>query len=180
MAAPPAKPGRVKPIDAVPLDQLLASPLVALVRADVQAARATADFITEVGFLPAQGKEAQRLKTVRFAYEKEDADGTPATFFVEVPLLALVGVPSLSIRDAIIEFNIRVVDVVAGGRETGSEPLGVMINGALTDGGVESTNGSIHVRLQVGPTDMAAGVAKLLQVAGAAIREEGPRRGKTR
>jgi hypothetical protein len=82
----------VAAVEALELSQLLGSLLASVVEAQAASARATVDFVESVGFEP--GTDGERMRTVRLRYRKKDENGIPADFEVEVPLLALVNVPS--------------------------------------------------------------------------------------
>jgi hypothetical protein len=94
---------------------------MALVDAESQAAKATAHFIKSMGFEPqdhprAASAENDRpenfgnLKMVTFRYQRRDAEGKPQTFKVEVPLLSLIPIPALQIKDAELEFYAKIID----------------------------------------------------------------------
>jgi len=99
------------------LYELIGAPLMALVDAESQAAKATANFIKEMGFTvthPDNEVSAPEdfgdLKMVTFRYQKRGADGKPISFKVEVPLLSLLPIPALQIKDAEIEFLAKIID----------------------------------------------------------------------
>jgi hypothetical protein len=89
----------------------------ALVEAETNAAFATARFIREVGFVDKKEGEADDdpenfgdLRMVTFKHEKINSNGEKKTFKVEVPLLSLVPIPALQIKDANLDFYVRVID----------------------------------------------------------------------
>jgi hypothetical protein len=99
------------------LYELIGAPLMALVDAESQAAKATANFIKEMGFSVThpdnEGSAPEDfgdLKMVTFRYQKRGADGKPLSFKVEVPLLSLLPIPALQIRDAEMEFLAKIID----------------------------------------------------------------------
>jgi hypothetical protein len=104
------------------LYELIGAPLAALVDAESQAARATAQFIRTVGFEqmgPAGSAEGQtsetdlsdfgKLKMVTFRYDRPVAKNDSQTYKIQVPLLSLVPIPALQIKDAELEFYARIV-----------------------------------------------------------------------
>jgi hypothetical protein len=111
------------------LYQLMGAPLKALVEAETNAAFATARFIREVGFTGRQNPEAGEedpedfgdLRMVTFKHEKINANGEKRTYKVEVPLLSLIPIPALQIRDASLDFFVRIVDNPKVRRVTESE-----------------------------------------------------------
>ena len=99
------------------LYELIGAPLMALVDAESQAAKATANFIKEMGFSvthPDNEDSAPEdfgdLKMVTFRYQKRGVDGKPLSFKVEVPLLSLLPIPALQIKDAEMEFLAKIID----------------------------------------------------------------------
>lgn len=104
---------------ALSLYQLLGAPLFALIQAETYAANATADFIERVGFEPSEGgaqpqqEDLGKLRTISFEQERRTADGQAAKYKVEVPLLSILPVPALQIKEADLEFFVKVVDIVS-------------------------------------------------------------------
>jgi hypothetical protein len=105
---------------ALSLYQLLGAPLFALIQAETYAANATADFIERVGFEPPVRRESDpasqadmgKLRTLSFKQERRTADGQGATYQVEVPLLSILPIPALQIKEAELEFFVKIVDMV--------------------------------------------------------------------
>jgi len=48
---------------------------------------------------------------VTFSYQKPDDQGNLQSYIVEVPLLSLIPIPSIEIKDAEMEFNIKITDI---------------------------------------------------------------------
>jgi hypothetical protein len=99
------------------LYELIGAPLMALVDAESQAAKATANFIKEMGFTVTRAETEDTdpedfgdLKMVTFRSQKRGADGKPQSFKVEVPLLSLLPIPALQIKDAELEFLAKIID----------------------------------------------------------------------
>jgi hypothetical protein len=99
------------------LYELIGAPLMALVDAESQAAKATANFIREMGFNvsrpEAEGPDSEDfgdLKMVTFRSQKRGPDGKLQSFKVEVPLLSLLPIPALQIKDAELEFLAKIID----------------------------------------------------------------------
>jgi hypothetical protein len=104
------------------LYELIGAPLAALVDAESQAARATAQFIRSVGFdrseqvAPQEGQAGEadvsdfgKLKMVTFRYDRPEGPDKKRTYKIQVPLLSLVPIPALQIKDAELEFFARIV-----------------------------------------------------------------------
>ena len=107
----------------LPMGDLIGAPLQASCDAQLQLARATANFIKTVGFLPAVTKDAQgnevvdpdnvgdaRVATFKFKRPVKNPDGTGAVEEVEldVPMLAIVKIPALQITSVDITFDMEV------------------------------------------------------------------------
>lgn len=92
------------------LYQLIGAPLMAMVQGQAQAAQATAEFIERIGFV-ADGNSTRRLRMIAFHYTRRGPDGKPRPWRLEVPLLSLVPIPAIQIREGHIEFAVRISDV---------------------------------------------------------------------
>ncbi len=112
---------------ALSIYQLLGAPLKAMIDAETQAALATAEFIERIGF-DRSGDETPRddpahfgkLRMVTFLHEKKGANGDIRQFKIEVPLLSLIPIPALQIKDAEIDFSILIIDEVKVNENTTS------------------------------------------------------------
>ncbi len=100
--------------------QLIGAPLYALVEAETYAAEATAQFIERVGFQRPAGEDPERspedfgeLRKVTFYQERRGPDAEPATYKVEVPLLSILPIPALQIKDAELEFAVKVIETIS-------------------------------------------------------------------
>lgn len=98
----------IKRVEALALGELLGSLMGSVVEAQARAARTTLDFIEEVGFETSpEGNDVMRSARLRFS--KKDENDEVAEFEVDVPLLSLVNVPSLAVREAKLAFSYDVV-----------------------------------------------------------------------
>ncbi len=102
------------------LGDLLGAPLRALIEAEAIAARTTADFIKEVGFLPpsnpgtkAGTDDIGTPRLVSFKYSRRSADGTSVESTISVPLLTIVPIPSLQISEATIDMSLVITDAAS-------------------------------------------------------------------
>lgn len=111
-------------IELMALEDLFAMPLRALIEADGMAARTAAEFIREHAFEPTgTGSDTAygRLRMVTFTYEIADENGQAARQEMAVPLLLMITLPLLSVREATFEFGIE----IAGTLETDQDGDGV-------------------------------------------------------
>lgn len=114
----------------LPLEQLIGGPLRALVLAQGIAAQATAQFVSEVGFLPpAQGAKEPQARTVNFTYmhpvpNPENPGAVIETpVRVSVPLLALTSIPNVRVAEATVNLQANVVDLRPAEKQ--AEEIGV-------------------------------------------------------
>jgi hypothetical protein len=104
----------------LPMGDLIGAPLTAACDAQVRLANATADFIKVVGFLPPNADSSDPtgiggVRNVKFRFDRP-SQSVPAgpgenpmeTVELEVPLLAVVKVPNLSINKVDISFDMEV------------------------------------------------------------------------
>ena len=83
----------------LPMDQLIGGPLEAACKANLQLAQGTAQFIRDVGF----NTDGKTIRTAEFAYKNGDTQVD-----INVPLLAIVNIPSLKIQSVDIVFDMEV------------------------------------------------------------------------
>ncbi|MGY1804061.1 DUF2589 domain-containing protein [Blastococcus sp. SYSU D00922] len=104
---------------ALPMEQIIGGPLQAVVKAQALAASSTVDFIQQVGLNPAPGGGgAQTARTVDFSFQRrvparEDDNGpsdvlTTETVALTVPLLTVVPVPFIRVKEATVDFEAQV------------------------------------------------------------------------
>ncbi len=109
-----ADPGLVKMSDqfgGLPMEQLIGGPLKAACNAQTLLAKASSDFIKDVG-LNDLGGGKMAARTVDFSFNKpvQDAAGntTMQKVDLQVPLLAIINTPSLSVKEAEVRFTMEV------------------------------------------------------------------------
>lgn len=95
----------------LPMDQLIGGPLKAACDSQVQLAKATADFIQNVG-LETDANGVMKARTVDFTYSKPVNDGnggyTEVTNQLDVPILAILNTPSLQVKEVEVDFTMEV------------------------------------------------------------------------
>ena len=93
----------------LPMDQLIGGPLKAACTAQTLLAKASSDFIKDVGLDDAGGGN-MNARTVDFSFNKpvQAADGTTKLEKVDlqVPLLAIINTPALSVKEAEVRFTL--------------------------------------------------------------------------
>ena len=92
----------------LPMEDLIATPLLAAVRAQGKMAMQTADFINDVGI----NKNTGELNNVGFSYKKTEKDENNNEIenvkTINVPLLAMVNIPSLKVKKVDVNFEMEV------------------------------------------------------------------------
>ncbi len=93
-----------KELGAIDFDHIIASPLIAAVRAQAVSAMVTANFIEQVGF-----DTSKKLKTVDFDYSSvlPNLGGTTQTQKISVPLLSMLPIPFIRIDNMTIDLNVQ-------------------------------------------------------------------------
>lgn len=173
-------------VEALELSRLLGTLMASVIDAQAQAARTTVDFVESIGFeTPATGE--QRLRTVSLRYFKKDENGQRAEFEVEVPLLALVNVPNLAVREAKLSFSYDVVTATTtttGGGTTPPAPDGFLqklpiarITGfvrrppAPSAPGSEKRTTAIDLEVTLAQQEIPIGIERLFDLAELGITE---------
>lgn len=94
------------------LHHVLAAPLAALVRAEAISAMALLDFISTVGFqaVDATAEKSSdnfgEMRMVSFRYQRQQADGSVRQMTMQVPVLALIPLPVLNVKDSSFTFDV--------------------------------------------------------------------------
>jgi hypothetical protein len=163
-------------VRSLPLGDLLGGAMVAVVQADALAARATLDFVQEVGFVPsADPATTGSLRMAAFRYQKRDEDGQVAEFVTEVPLLSLVSVPSLQVKEAKFSFIAKIDEIrKSAGDATAPARTELLARPAATAGArTEEVRSSHHLEVQVtmAQADVTVGLERIFQLMDEAIRD---------
>ena len=129
----------------LPMDQLIGGPLKAACSAQTLLAKASSDFINDVG-LNDDGKGNLTARTVDFAFNKpvQAADGTTTMEKVDlqVPLLAIINTPSLSVKEAEVRFTMEVKSSTSA--KTTSDTKAELTAHAKYNAGLFSCDVTVH------------------------------------
>lgn len=129
----------------LPMDQLIGGPLKAACSAQTLLAKASSDFIQDVG-LDNDGKGNMTARTVDFSFTKpvQAADGTFSNQQVdlEVPLLAIINTPALSVKEAEVRFTMEVKSSTSS--KTTSDSKADLTAHAKYNAGLFSCDVTIH------------------------------------
>jgi len=129
----------------LPMDQLIGGPLKAACSAQTLLAKASSDFIKDVG-LNADTNGNMSARTVDFSFNKpvQGADGTTSLEKVDlqVPLLAIINTPSLSVKEAEVRFTMEVKSSTSA--KTTSDTKAELTAHAKYNAGLFSCDVTVH------------------------------------
>ncbi|MGF1592064.1 MAG: DUF2589 domain-containing protein [Kiloniellaceae bacterium] len=173
------------------LAQLIGAPIHALVDAEAQSAMATARFVRAVGFTgDGEGMDdLGELQMARFTRKRRNADGTEEDVEVQIPLLSMLPIPALQIKDAELDYTVRIVQTEAlPSREAEvNQLMGVKRMGPLREapatlraafaresrpGDRRSVDMLVKMKLRIEQADMPGGLAQLLALATESSRQD--------
>jgi hypothetical protein len=87
----------------LPVEELISAPLIAAANSQGKLAMITADFIQKVGV-----KESGDIRTVEFKYEDTNENGETSQKKLDVPLLSIINIPSLSVKSVDVGFTMEI------------------------------------------------------------------------
>lgn len=98
--------------DSIPLSlgETIGSLMTSVIDAQAQAARATVEFIEDVGTEAGSGDlgAVHDLRTLSFKYKKLDENFESKDYVLEVPLLSMVDIPMVAVKSAKFSFNYQI------------------------------------------------------------------------
>lgn len=169
------------------LKSLIAGPLIATIDADTISTQRYLQYLFEIAF-ESYDKETGKVGALRlltFSYLSHDINGSRLQS-VSIPLLTLVPLPLLQVKEADFDFDIKIIDAVSEEREEtfsfkhkdvvqqegdvqGSTMLRVALSPSQGDGSSKSSlqqglqsNMKVHVKMQ--QADIPGGLANLLHL----------------
>jgi len=173
--------------DVLSLAQLIGAPIHALVDAEAQAAMATARCIRAVGFTgnadDGDGMgDLGDLQMARFTRRRRNADGTEEDVEVQIPLLSMLPIPALQIKDAELDYTVKIVQTEAMpsreaevNRLMGPKRMGPLRETPATlratfardarPSDRRSVDMLVKMKLRIEQADMPGGLAQLLALA---------------
>lgn len=166
------------------LKDLISGPLVATIDADTISTRRYLNYLFELAFdsyNPATG-EVGRLRTLEFTYRTQDVSQR-----VSIPLITLVPLPLLQVKEADFDFDIQIIDAVSADKDAtfslknpdgnGSADsdtaegvrLRVSMAASQIDGSVETKQrqgltANMKVKVRMRQADMPGGLSNLLNL----------------
>ncbi len=155
----------------IPLDFIIASPLLTTIEAHKQAAQTTLDFVNSI-----------KDKNVEFTFMEQVDDGSTTKEVqrkVNVPLIALTKIPSLNFDSLSVSFQYNISQVVteknankkAAKAEISTKGILAKFVGASLSGSLENSSsrenvvnrgGTLDVKLHVSESQLPAGLQKII------------------
>jgi hypothetical protein len=181
-----------------PIDfgEMIGAPLNAIIQGETIAAQASADFIQTVGFIPdgvAGSFGAMRMITFQFERQSEAEQGKTETATMRVPLLSLIPIPLLQVKNATIEFGLNIVEFTKNNQTGGklakpSETMPLLLNASKSSVKVlpqplptksattqdTTTKVDLLMKLNIVQADIPSGLAKVFSAFEAAMGELKP------
>lgn len=166
------------------LRQLISAPLVATLEADAMTTRSYIDFLREVAFDgdTVDGKEGLgKLRTFTFQYMQSEC-GRRTLKSVQIPVISLIPIPLLQIKEAVFDFEIKILDAVSEVREdsysfdgqsidedTDDSPVSMRASLAPQSGSSKnqkdhSQTANMKIKVVMHQADMPSGLANLLSL----------------
>ncbi len=176
--------------DVLSLAQLIGAPIHALVDAEAHSAMATARFIRSVGFTGTESgriEELGDLQMASFRKRRRNAEGVVEEYEVQIPLLTLLPIPALQIRDAELEYVVKIIQTETMPSQKREMARNLQVNEALgldppavmraalarepRPGDRRSVDMLLKMKVRIEQADMPNGLAKLLNLAGETVEQ---------
>lgn len=179
----------------LPMGDLVGAPLMAACEAQVRLAQATSDFIRTVGFVESadeSGNTISQTRTSSFNFSRpvQNADGVWVDEAVElnVPLLSIVKIPSLSVETVDITFD---MEVKTAATDKSSLDVGMQVEASWSGFGAKvAVTGSVashkentrssdnsakyHVNVHARDGGMPEGLSRVLDILQSAVVAKTP------
>lgn len=168
------------------LKDLISGPLAATIDADSIATRRYLNYLMELAFESYDKKTGKvgELRMLEFAYNSSDVEGNHLQR-VKIPLLTLVPLPLLQVKEADFDFDIQVVDALSADadatfslkdagmpKEGAAEGVKLRVSMASTKTGStsqdrmqQSLTANMKIKVRMEQADMPGGLANLLRLA---------------
>lgn len=167
------------------LKDLISGPLVATIDADSMSTRRYLSYLYELAFdsyNPETG-EVGNLRMLEFTYNVQD-NGTQRQQRVSIPLMTLVPLPLLQVKEADFDFDIQIIDAVSAdkystfslkGKNDGEDqiPEGVKLRVSMAASNIEGNMekkvrqglaANMKVKIKMQQADMPGGLSNLLNL----------------
>ena len=176
------------------LKDLISGPLVATIDADSISSRRYLNYLLDLTFESYDRKtgKAGKLRTLDFTYQTQDVGGQH-TQRISIPLLTLVPLPLLQVKEADFDFDIQIVDALSADRDAafslknGSAPDGdegvegvklrvsmaqASREGRASEKASRSLTANMKVKAKMQQADMPGGLSNLLHLTTSNVQSE--------
>jgi len=167
------------------LKDLISGPLVATIDADSMSARRYLRYLYELAFdsyNPETG-EVGKLRMLEFTYTVQE-NGAPRQQRVSIPLMTLVPLPLLQVKEADFDFDIQIIDALSADKystfslkgkdgDDNSAPEGVKLRVSMAASNIEGNMekkarqglaANMKVKVKMQQADMPGGLSNLLSL----------------
>ena len=174
------------------LQQLIAGPLVSTIEADTLSSRRYLEMLQLIAFedVTEGDRNIRRLRTLKFAYQETNVNGY-RNKVVSIPLVTLLPLPLLQIKEADFDFDINILDAVSSGTvESFDYGEGKMDqknenkrafwlraslasrNGSHSEKSEQQLSANMKVHVKMRQADMPAGLSNLLRLTAGNLQVE--------
>lgn len=176
------------------LQQLIAGPLVSTIEADTLSSRRYLEMLQLIAFedVTEGDRNIRRLRTLKFAYQETNVNGY-RNKVVSIPLVTLLPLPLLQIKEADFDFDINILDAVSSGTvesfdygegkiEQSNEnrrPFRLRASlapksgsGSYSDKSEQQLSANMKVHVKMRQADMPAGLSNLLRLTAGNLQVE--------
>lgn len=176
------------------LQQLIAGPLVSTIEADILSSRRYLEMLQLIAFedVTEGDRNIRRLRTLKFAYQETNVNGY-RNKVVSIPLVTLLPLPLLQIKEADFDFDINILDAVSSGTvesfdygegkiEQNNEnrrPFRLRASlapksgsGSYSDKSEQQLSANMKVHVKMRQADMPAGLSNLLRLTAGNLQVE--------
>lgn len=176
------------------LQQLIAGPLVSTIEADTLSSRRYLEMLQLIAFedVTEGDRNIRRLRTLKFAYQETNVNGY-RNKVVSIPLVTLLPLPILQIKEADFDFDINILDAVSSGTvesfdygegkiEQNNEnrrPFRLRASltpksgsGSYSDKSEQQLSANMKVHVKMRQADMPAGLSNLLRLTAGNLQVE--------
>lgn len=176
------------------LQQLIAGPLVSTIEADTLSSRRYLEMLQLIAFedVTEGDRNIRRLRTLKFAYQETNVNGY-RNKVVSIPLVTLLPLPLLQIKEADFDFDINILDAVSSGTvesfdygegkiEQNNEnrrPFRLRASlapksgsGSYSDKSEQQLSANMKVHVKMRQADVPAGLSNLLRLTASNLQVE--------
>lgn len=149
--------------------EIIGTPLRAIIEGETLAAQATAQFIKEIGFFDGKNEDDfGSMRMVTFSYEKTDEEGNIVIATIQVPLLSILPIPMMQIKQTDLDYNISITSI-EDDKATETKKLRTIFR--ENNNGETSQSYNIKINMQVEQSDIPVGLSKMFNIMENAVTE---------